>query len=101
MLRAINNQQHVIECQHKAGYYSAQVFRHIARWGSMKRRCRSRQVNTHNTEFREVYYPWHPWFGRTVAVYEVLVKQGESVCRCGSRIRQSSRGIGEGAGSSP
>jgi hypothetical protein len=44
--------------------------------------CRSRQLNTHNTEFREVCYPWHPWFGRTVAVYEVLVKQGQSVCRC-------------------
>jgi hypothetical protein len=27
--------------------------------------------------------PWHPWFGRTVAVYEVLAKQGQSVCRCG------------------
>jgi hypothetical protein len=44
---------------------------------------RSRQLNTHNTEFREVCYPWHAWFGRTVAVYEVLVKQGQSVCRCG------------------
>jgi hypothetical protein len=48
---------------------------------------RSRQLNTHNTEFREVYYPWHPWFGRTVAVYEVLVKQGQSVCRCGLEER--------------
>jgi len=44
---------------------------------------RSRQLNTHNTEFREVCYPWHPWFGRTVAVYEVLVKSGHPVCRCG------------------
>ena len=44
---------------------------------------RSRQLNTHNTELREVRYPFHPWFGRAVAVYEVLVKQGHSVCRCG------------------
>ena len=44
---------------------------------------RSRQPNTHSTELREVRYPWHPWFGRTVAVYEMLVKQGHSVCRCG------------------
>ncbi len=44
---------------------------------------RSRQPNTHNTELREVRYPFHPWFGRAVAVYEVLVKQGHSVCRCG------------------
>ena len=32
---------------------------------------------------REVRYPWHPWFGRSVAVYEVLVRHGQSVCRCG------------------
>ena len=32
---------------------------------------------------REVSYPWHPWFGRTVAVHEVFVKYGQSVCRCG------------------
>ena len=34
-------------------------------------------------ELREVRYPWHPWFGRAVSVYEMLVKQGHSVCRCG------------------
>lgn len=50
---------------------------------------RSRQPNTHNTEFREVCYPWHPWFGRTVAVYEVLVKQGQSVCRVGFEEERS------------
>lgn len=44
---------------------------------------RSRQPNTHRTELREVRYPFHPWFGCAVAVYEVLVKQGQSVCRCG------------------
>jgi hypothetical protein len=51
--------------------------------------CRSRQPNTHNTEVREVCYPWHPWFGRTVAVYEVLVKQAQSVCRCGLEEERS------------
>src|SRR4029453_6774416 len=45
--------------------------------------CRSRQLNTHNTEFREVCYRWHPWFGRPVGGYEVFVKLGQSVCRCG------------------
>lgn len=44
---------------------------------------RSRQPNTHSTELRELHYPWHPWFGRAVTVYEVLVKQGHSVSRCG------------------
>ena len=38
--------------------------------------CRSRQPNTHSNELRELCYPWHPWFGRAVAVYEVLVKRG-------------------------
>src|SRR4030095_3338015 len=51
--------------------------------GACASRDRSRQLNTHNTEFREVCYRWHPWFGRTVVVYEVLVKLGQSVCRCG------------------
>ena len=46
-------------------------------------RCRSRQPNTHNTEAREVRYSWHPWFGRSVVVYEMRVQQGHSVCRCG------------------
>jgi len=44
---------------------------------------RSRQPNTHSTELRELRYPWHPWFGRAVTVYEVLVKHGHSVSRCG------------------
>src|SRR5262249_17376224 len=41
------------------------------------------QLNTHNTEWRNVCYPWHPWFGRTVAVYEVFTRRGQSLCRCG------------------
>ena len=55
----------------------------VQRRDAFATRGRSRQPNTHNTELREVRYPWHPWFGRAVAVYEVLVKQGHSVCRCG------------------
>jgi hypothetical protein len=54
---------------------------------------RSRQLNTHSTEFRDVCYPWHPWFGRTVAVYEVLVKQGQSVSRCGLEEERNRRAI--------
>ena len=44
-------------------------------------------------EFRDVCYPWHPWFGRTVAVYEVLVKQGQSVSRCGLEEERNRRAI--------
>ena len=32
----------------------------------------SRQHNTHNIEARQVCYPRHPWFGRSVVVYEKL-----------------------------
>src|SRR5215831_5883552 len=54
---------------------------------------RSRQPNTHNTEWRNVCYPWHPWFGRTVAVYEVLAKRGQSLCRCGFEDERSVRSV--------
>jgi hypothetical protein len=53
----------------------------------------SRQPNTHSTESREVSYPWHPWFGRSVAVYEVLVKYGHSVCRCGLEEERTRRSV--------
>src|SRR5713226_9708764 len=48
----------------------------------------SREPNTHNTESREVCYPWHPWFGCWVVVYERRVKYGQAVCRCGLQDRQ-------------
>jgi hypothetical protein len=53
----------------------------------------SRQPNTHITEWREVCYPWHPWFGRAVAVYERLVKRGQSLCRCGLEEERNCRAV--------
>jgi hypothetical protein len=53
----------------------------------------SRQRNTHNTESREVLYPWHPWFGRSVTVYEVLTKCGHAVCRCGLEEQRNRRSL--------
>ena len=38
----------------------------------------SRQHNTHRTESRNVVYPWHPWCGRAVTVYEVLTRGGQA-----------------------
>ena len=35
----------------------------------------------------------HPWFGRSVAVYEVLVKYGRSVCRCGFEEERTRRSV--------
>jgi hypothetical protein len=42
----------------------------------------SRQSNTHSTELREVLYPWHPWYGRSVWIHATFVKSGGVVCRC-------------------
>src|SRR2546423_12409049 len=53
----------------------------------------SRQPNTHSTASREVRYPWHPWFGRSVAVYEVIVRYGRSVCRCGLEEERTRRAV--------
>src|SRR5215467_11173444 len=44
--------------------------------------CTSRQSNTHIIESREVRYPWHPWHGRTVWIYQAVRKQGEGIFRC-------------------
>jgi hypothetical protein len=49
----------------------------------------SRQSNTHSIESREVRYPWHPWYGRTVWVYQSLKKHGRGILRC--RIEQDVR----------
>jgi hypothetical protein len=50
----------------------------------------SRQSNTHSIESREVHYPWHAWYGRTVWIYQSLKKDGEGILRC--RLEQDQRG---------
>src|SRR2546426_222851 len=55
--------------------------------------CTSRQRNTHNTESREIRYPWHPWFGRSVTVYEVLTRREQTVCRCGLDDERNHRSL--------
>lgn len=49
----------------------------------------SRQSNTHSIESREVRYPWHPWYGRTVWIYQSLKKHDRGVLRC--RVEQDVR----------
>ncbi len=51
----------------------------------------SDQHNTHIVEFREVWYPWHPWCGRKVKVHATLVKRGVGVARCSSEDVRSHR----------
>jgi hypothetical protein len=43
--------------------------------------------------FRHVRYPWHPWFGRSVTVYEALTKGGHAICRCGFDDRRTDRSL--------
>ena len=57
------------------------------------RSCTSRQRNTHSTELRQVRYPWHPWFGQSVTVYEALAKGGSRICRCGFDDERNDRSL--------
>src|SRR3977135_8121 len=45
-------------------------------------RCTTRLENAHGTEFREVLYRWHPWFGLRVAVHETVSRSDGIVFRC-------------------
>lgn len=44
--------------------------------------CTTKRQNTHIIDRREVLYRWHPWFGRSVYVDEVIDKLGDAVFRC-------------------
>ena len=48
----------------------------------------SRQSNTHSTESRELLYPWHPWYGRSLWIHGALVKSGRVVYRCSLEAQQ-------------
>ena len=52
--------------------------------------CRRRQQNAHVTERRDVLYPWHPWFGLTVHIHQVVEKGLTGTLRC------SVDGVGSG-----
>ena len=53
--------------------------------------CTTERQNTHVTDRREVLYPWHPWFGRSVYVHSVVDKPGDAVFRCNLTGRRSDR----------
>jgi len=44
--------------------------------------CTTKLENAHGTEFREVLYSWHPWFGLRVAVHETVSRSDGIVFRC-------------------
>jgi len=44
--------------------------------------CTTKLENTHRTEFRELLYPWHQWFGLRVGVHAAIERSGGTVFRC-------------------
>lgn len=44
--------------------------------------CTTRLENAHGIEFREVFYRYHPWFGRDVGIHGVVAKSGGVYFRC-------------------
>ena len=46
------------------------------------RHCTTRLKNAHGTEFRELLYRWHPWFGLRVGVHDAIDKSDSIVFRC-------------------
>src|SRR2546421_7033887 len=44
--------------------------------------CTTRLENAHNTEFRELLYPWHPWSGLRIGIHETIERPGGVVFRC-------------------
>ena len=44
--------------------------------------CTTKLENTHGTEFRELLYSWHPWFGLRVCVHAVVEKSDGVAFRC-------------------
>ena len=53
--------------------------------------CTSERSKTHVTEALEVLYPWHPWFGGTVYIHEVIERGGERSFRCDLDAKQTAR----------
>lgn len=45
--------------------------------------CTSRRSNTHSIATREILYRWHPWYGRSVRIYQVVDRNGQVWMRCG------------------
>jgi hypothetical protein len=44
--------------------------------------CTTKLENTHGTEFRELLYPWHPWFGLRIGVHAAIERSSGTVFRC-------------------
>ena len=51
--------------------------------------CTTQRRNAHRAGVeRELLYPWHPWYGRSLWIHGVLVKSGRVVYRCSLEAQQ-------------
>ena len=64
--------------------YCNSAIRSLPAQGEFDPRGTNRQSNTHSssTESREVRYPWHAWYGRSVWIHGAVVKNTCTVYRC-------------------
>lgn len=69
------------------------VARRSRAWNACVCDCTSHQSNTHSTESREVLYPWHPWFGRSVWIHLTRLNHGRMVAHCGLDPQHGHRGV--------
>ena len=53
--------------------------------------CTSERRKTHVTEALEVLYRWHPWFGQSVYIHEVIERGDGRSFRCDLDTKQTAR----------
>ena len=46
------------------------------------RHCAKRRDNAYKIEELEVFYQWHPWFGRVIHIHEVIEQRAGGVLHC-------------------
>ena len=64
------------------GRSASEFFRSTSVLGEAAPHYTTRLANAHETEFRELLYPWHPWYGLRVGVYTAVEKSGGIIFRC-------------------
>ena len=51
-------------------------------FGAGAPRCTTQQHKTLIGKYQEIYYPWHPWYRRTVLIRGLLTRRDRVVFRC-------------------
>ena len=61
--------------------------------GADARHGTTQQQNTHIRDLREICYPWHPWYGRTVRIRAELIRHGHAIAHCSLQDVQTGRAL--------